>query len=83
MKTFEIGQTYRCRSACDHNCVWDFVCVGRTAKTVTFLTVEHPAVRRGTIRRKVSVYDGSETCQPLGRYAFSPVLTAEKLVAVS
>jgi hypothetical protein len=78
---FEIGKTYRCTSPCDQNCTWDFVVVSRTASTVTFLEPEHHARRRGTVRKKVSVYDNAETCQPLGRYSFSPVLTAEKIVA--
>lgn len=83
MNQFQIGKTYRATSPCDHNCTWDFLVVDRTAKTVTFLSPEHHAARRVTIKKKVSLYDGAETCQPLGRYSFSPVLTAEKLVAVS
>lgn len=78
---FQVGKTYRCTSPCDHNCTWDFLVVSRTPSTVTFLSPEHPARRREPIRKKVSVYDGAETCQPLGKYSLSPVLTAEKLVA--
>lgn len=73
---FQVGQTYRCASPCDHNCTWTFTVVSRTAQSVVFRD-EYGKV----FRKKVTVYGGAETCQPLGRFSFSPVLTAEKLVA--
>jgi hypothetical protein len=76
MTQFAVGSTYRCRSIGDHNCIWDFTVVRRTDKTVTFRSHDDGTV----VRKKVSEYAGAETCQPLGRYSFSPVLTAEKLV---
>lgn len=35
MKTFEVGKTYSCKSACDQNCTWSYTVTARTAKTVT------------------------------------------------
>jgi hypothetical protein len=32
---FQIGRTYSTRSICDHNCIFAFTILGRTAKTVT------------------------------------------------
>jgi hypothetical protein len=77
---FQVGQTYRCRSICDHNCIWDYTVVARTAKTVVLLEAEHPARRRSSFRCKIKVYEGVETVSPQGRFSFAPVLTAEKLV---
>lgn len=70
---FEVGKTYSCRSACDHNCVWEFKVLGRTDKTVTLSDGK---------RRKLSVYDGVETCFPIGRYSMAPTLRADKFAAV-
>ena len=35
MKQFEVGKTYEQRSICDHNCIWRFTVISRTAQTVT------------------------------------------------
>jgi hypothetical protein len=75
---FQIGQTYRCRSICDHNCIWDYTVVARTAKTVVLLEAEHPARRRGSFRCKIKVWDGVETVSPQGRFSFAPVLSADR-----
>lgn len=73
---FQVGKAYRCSSICDHNCVWTFVVVARTDKSVTFRDEDGKV-----FRKKVGLWNGAETCRPLGRYSFAPVLTAEKLVA--
>lgn len=77
--TFEVGKTYSCRSAFDHNCVWTFEVVKRTAKFITirewFLGEWNglPAKRRG-----VKLSDGAEYALPLGDYSFAPVIRAER-----
>lgn len=69
-KAFQIGNTYTTRSACDHDCIFAFNIVRRTAKTITF-TYHGKEQTRG-----VRVRDDAETCFPLGRFSMAPVITA-------
>ena len=73
---FEPGRRYACRSACDHNCVWTFEVVRRTAKSVWIR--EADGGDRGTKRRKVDVYEGRETVFPLGTFSMAPILSADR-----
>jgi hypothetical protein len=73
---FEVGKTYATRSICDHDCIFSFTILARTAKTVT---VE---VHGKTVRRGVSAYAGIEQFKPFGNYSMCAIITAEK-VAVS
>lgn len=68
--TFQPGKAYATRSACDHNCIFRFAVVRRTAKTITFLYLGKEQTRG------VRVQDGVEQCFPLGRYSMAPVLGA-------
>ena len=71
-KTFQIGQIYSTSSACDHECIFSFTVLSRTAKFVT-LEDAHGRVRRVG----VSDWEGVETCMPHGRYSMAAVLRAE------
>jgi hypothetical protein len=71
---FIVGRTYQCRSICDHNCIWQFKVVARTAKTVS-LESDGKIERRG-----IREYDGEEICHPHGKYSMAPTLTASKVV---
>lgn len=75
-KKFSPGATYAARSACDHECVWTFTVVKRTAKFVTLVDKWGEIVRVG-----VRVWNGIEFCSPLGVYSMSPSLSAERPVA--
>lgn len=71
IKTFEVGRTYSVRSIGDHDCIFSFEVLKRSAKTITIK-------RHGSaVRRTVRVVDGAECCDPLGRFSMSPVLRAE------
>ena len=72
-RQFEIGQTYSCRSICDHECIFEFTVTKRTAKFVT-LENRHGRIRRAGVR--VSEYDNAEMCYPMGNYSMCPVITA-------
>lgn len=74
MKKFEIGGLYSMRSACDHNCVWSYVVVARTAQTVTLDDGRGRRVCR--INKACSEYAGAEVVFPLGRYSMAPSLEA-------
>ena len=69
---FQVGHTYRTRSACDWDCIFSYTVVSRTAK---FLTLDDGyQVRRVGVR----VWDGRETASPEGRYSMSPLITADR-----
>lgn len=74
MKTFEIGKTYSMRSACDHNCIWTYTVIDRTAKTITI--TDGDDVKKCRISDKISNYNNAETIYPLGRYSLAPSLRA-------
>ena len=71
-KEFKIGKTYTARSACDHNCIFAFTVVARTAKQIT--------IESNTGSKKVGVtfneYDNCEMAYPLGRYSMAPSIQA-------
>lgn len=71
MTKFEIGKDYSMRSICDHNCVWTFTVVARTAKTVTI-------TGDGTTKKcRISEWDNGETVYPFGKYSMCPILRAK------
>ena len=69
---FQIGQTYKTRSACDHNCIISMTVIKRTAKTVTADVSGHRGIKTMRIRE----YEGQEVVQPWGSYSMSPVISA-------
>jgi hypothetical protein len=75
MTKFELDKTYFMRSVCDYNCIWNATVLKRTAKFVT-LKVDG---EKDPVRCKVSEYDNSEMCYPLGKYSMAPILRAEKI----
>lgn len=79
--TFETGKTYGANAIGDQNCVFTFVVVKRTEKT---LTLRNPdGIKRGTFNVKLSNDGISETCMPLGRYSMAPTLRATRVLATA
>lgn len=76
MSKFEIGKNYSMRSACDHNCIWTYKVVDRTACTVTLLDVDTNKVKKCRISKLYSEWNKSETVLPLGNYSMAPTLSA-------
>jgi hypothetical protein len=70
--TFQVGQSYQCRSLGDYDCVWTFRVTKRSAQ---FVTLQGDGETR---RAKVRNYRGVEVCSPLGTYSLSPTLSASK-----
>jgi hypothetical protein len=70
---FQVGKTYATRSICDHDCIFSFVVLGRTAKTVTV------NVHGKTVRRGLSIYDGVEQFSPFGNYSMATIIGADDL----
>lgn len=75
MKKFVIGKTYSMRSACDHECVWTYKVVERTAQTIT-IADDGGKIKKCRVSKKVSEYLNAETIYPLGQYSMAPSLTA-------
>lgn len=74
---FAPGVTYYTRSLGDHNCIWRFTVVRRTASSV-WVTGDFD--KAGTVeRRKIDQYNGNETFSPFGRYSLSPTVYADKI----
>ena len=71
MATFQVGNTYSTRSICDHNCIFRFTILARTAKSVT-IDVRGKATRRG-----LQIRDGVEQFKPYGNYSMCPIIRAE------
>ena len=78
MKKFEINGLYSMRSIGDHNCVWQYVVIARTAATVTLKSMEGKTAKviKCRINKKASEYRNAETVYPLGQYSMAPALTA-------
>lgn len=76
MNKFLVGNKYNTRSACDHDCVWEYTVVKRTVSTIT---LEDAKGKTTTCRinKQISEYRNSETVLPLGRYSMCPVLSAD------
>lgn len=75
VKKFEVGQSYSCRSVCDHDCVWTFKIVARTEKTIST-----ECGQKFRINAKLTAYENVEALYPLGNFSMCPILTANKVV---
>lgn len=78
MTKFEIGKKYSMSSPCDHNCIWTYTVIARTAQTITLSDGEK--TKKCRINKMYSEYNKAETVFPLGQYSMCPILTAEKEV---
>ena len=74
MTKFEIGKQYSMKSPCDHDCVWTYTVIGRTASTITITDGKETKTCR--IVKQLSEYRGAETVRPLGNYSMCPLLSA-------
>ena len=74
MTRFQVGETYYDRSACDHECIFSFTIISRTAKTISF------DYRGETKKRGLYVYDGVEQFRPFGMYSMCAIVSADKRV---
>lgn len=78
MKKFEVGNWYSMRSVCDHNCVWSYVVIKRTAKTITLMD-DKGSTKTCRINAQYSAHRNAETVFPLGQYSMCPTLSADKV----
>lgn len=76
--TFQTGARYSCRSICNHDCIWTFEVLRRTAKTVWLRDVDNGKEVRRRVRTYTSNGETFETCEPLGGYSMSPTIWANQ-----
>lgn len=75
MKQFEVGKRYYMRSACDHECVWTFEVIARSAHLVTLKDEKGTEIK---CKANTKIDPWNETVYPLGRYSMAPILRAER-----
>lgn len=75
MKKFEIGKTYETRSICNHDCIFSYKVVKRTAKTVTIVD-DKGTTKTCRINEAYTKARNTETILPLGKYSMCPTLSA-------
>lgn len=68
---FQVGQTYATRSICDHECIFSFTILKRTAKTVTI------NMHGKTVQRRITSYEGCEQFAPYGSYSMCAIISAD------
>lgn len=76
IKTFEAGNIYEMRFIGDSDLRVKFICVKRTATSVTFERFQKPSE---VIKRKIKVWDGSEYIVD-GSYSMAPSIYAKNIV---
>ena len=74
MTKFEIGKSYYMRSACDHECIWTYEVIARTAQMIT-LKDGHGKVTKCRVSKWSR---NAEEVRPLGSYSMAPVLMADR-----
>lgn len=72
--TFQPSRIYTARSACDHDCVFRFIVTKCTAKTITFIYLSDNSVKT----KGIKLWEGVETCLPLGSYSMAPAIRADR-----
>lgn len=77
IETFKVGETYACRSICNHECIFSAKVIRRTAKTVTFED-EGRGIYTRRINQYLTVRNGNETVFPYGQYSMAPIFSAER-----
>ena len=85
IKKFKVGNQYSMRSACNHECVWTYKVLSRTACTVTLAQVMSNGKTKTDIitcriNKRLSEFCGAESVKPLGSYSMCPILSADKLI---
>lgn len=74
MIKFKVGCYYVMKSPCDHECIWVYKVISRTAKTITLYDGETTSRFRIS---KASEHYEIESVYPEGQYSLGPVLTAK------
>ena len=75
IKQFKVGKSYSMRSACDHDCIWTYKVVKRTACTV-ILKDEYGKKITCRINKKQTEFSKAECVLPLGSFSMNPILRA-------
>ena len=76
MKQFEVGKTYYTRSNCNHDCIYSFKVISRTAKMVTVIDATGERFKRKVREWQYGNKDAEEIIAPYGHYSMAPVIGA-------
>jgi len=74
--TFTPGQIVTCRSACDHNAIWTFEIIKRSAKFITIQNVSNVDRAETPVRVGVKTGSDGEWAMPMGTFSMAPVISA-------
>jgi hypothetical protein len=74
---FQVGKSYFTRSIGDHDCVFQFQVLSRTAKTIKINDLHGNGLK--TLR--ISLWEGVEQVKPLGSYSMAPIISADREVS--
>lgn len=74
MRKFEVGKEYSMSSVCDHNCIWTYTVLERTAATITI--TDGKETKKCRVIKALSEIRNAESLYPLGKYSMSPILSA-------
>jgi hypothetical protein len=75
MKQFKAGSDYEVRSICDHNCIFKFKVIKRTAKSIWITERSEPVKRKS-----IYIYNSEECVKPHGSFSMAPILGANDIV---
>jgi len=70
---FNAGQNYATRSICNHDCIFDFTIIRRTAKSV-WIKDDHTG---NVVRKGIYIYNDVEQFSPHGSYSMSATISAD------
>lgn len=73
-KMFEVNKSYWMRSACDHEYIWVYKVIARTAKTITLQSDDGQV-----LRCRPKTWNDVEYCKPLGSGSMMPVLASDRV----
>ena len=77
--SFLVGESYATPSVCDHNCIFEFKVLRRTAKSVWVCPVRNGKLFEDeVVRRAVVMWGNVESIWPQGRYSMAPILRADE-----
>jgi hypothetical protein len=76
MLQFETGKIYYCRSACNYDCVWNYIVERRTDTSIWIRDVDS---NKPAVRRNIKRWSNVETVLPLGSYSMAPCLSADRI----
>ena len=77
MLKFNVGQVYSTRSACDYDCIFSYIVVKRTDKSIWIQDIRNGKPTGEIERKKIQNYYSDAESVSLGNYSMAPIITAK------